>query len=114
MRLRRGDLGIARDALRRALALDPECGSARHTLVLVHLSRDEHRAAARELDVLIAQRPDALGYAVDRAALHFEAGERALGLARLDGVLGIDPDDERARTMRSAVLDAGGSDDRSE
>jgi predicted Zn-dependent protease len=75
-------------------------------LVLVHLARGERDAAGRELDALLARRPDALGYAVDRAALHFDAGEMDEGLARLDAVLAVEPENERALRMRGAVLAA--------
>ena len=53
--------------------------------------------------MLIARHPEVPSYAVDRAALHFDAAEWDAGLARLDAVLAADPENERALRMRDAV-----------
>jgi tetratricopeptide (TPR) repeat protein len=122
-----GEPALAREALERALALEPERASALAKLASLAAERDERNAAIALYDRASRADPDASEYAWQAIQLSVSAGDAAEVGRRLDALLIRDPfhagaaalrarqliesDLERARMLaRSAVRLRGGPD----
>jgi tetratricopeptide (TPR) repeat protein len=103
--LRAGDApDLAREALERALALEPERASALAKLASLAAQRAERKTAVALYDRAIRADPDASEYAWQAIQSFVSAGEDAEAGRRLDALLIRDPIHADAATLRARQL----------
>jgi Flp pilus assembly protein TadD len=101
------DLGSATEALREALALEPENSEARYQLAMVLLARGDAEAV-KELERVLIVAPDHVGALTDLGVLALARGDHAGAAARLERALGGAPDAARPLYYRALAYDQTG------
>jgi predicted CXXCH cytochrome family protein len=98
-----GHTEAAEQEYRKALIADPNDAVAAGNLALLAAGAHRYAEAMRLWSEVFARDPVELGAGFDLAVVQCGAGQRDAALATLDRILSFAPDNDRARTMASAV-----------
>ncbi|HET7728671.1 MAG TPA: tetratricopeptide repeat protein [Usitatibacter sp.] len=103
--LARGDLAAAERALRAALDLDAAYAEARFNLAVLLLRKSQPDAALKELERILAQRPDFGPARIERAILMLDRGGAEESLRELRAASAAQPGDDHLANALAAACE---------
>ena len=100
--------GLAENALKNSLALEPDDYKTRHYLAINYLSKGDYQKSIKEFDFLIKMNPDDTKVKLDKASLLLNIGKYNEAMELIDYILKIEPENGKALYYKKVVSKMNG------